>query len=942
MRDDMSQVLVTGDWVCDWNLQQLARSPRGYYEGTDETQMHIRPGGAWYLTHLLQRLLNGEASSRAIAIQALQNPSLIESTRVLERELTATPWLCHAYSLWSFHDRIGAVRSRDLVWRVGQLLGCRRAREAAPFDRELVSAADWLVIDDLNLGFSDLAGAHQDRSRGWNHLLDAVPQHAQVLLKQGIRKAASPLWTRLLTDSRKFSERLTVVVAASALRHRNAALSRALSWDQSLEEIRREFTTGPSSHDLARIQRVVVHFGVAGAAVFESGKFKTLVFLPDELEGAYEEERPGYIFGTASVIAAVFLRHLLSGGDYPRFFALSQALAAQRMAIDIGAGQGRFDVDLAFGEHTLDGSMPSQWPGPCDIIRTPQEGDRRKKPLPISLTAIARFRAAWSQDELPTWTSDGSGVRSELLANVVGGDFESLVNMAQNTVLRGIDAALNSIPKARYGKYVTVDREEIERINEIRRLILNYRKDAADRRPLSIAVFGAPGCGKSFAIKEVSRAIFGKEKEPLEFNLTQIRTAEDLHRAFQQVRDASIRNEIPLVFWDEFDADRLRWLADFLAPMQDAEFFDGSHKHPFGKAIFIFAGGTCSTFEQFKSWPKPCPGAEAADETWSDDFKTLKGPDFISRLRGFVNVKGPNPTNDADQAHLLRRAMILRGELERDYPHLIDPATNRAEVAPEIVLALLRVRRYKHGARSISAILKMSSLAGARFFTISALPARNLLDLHLTDDFEELLSGEAIPRELLEELACASWIGWCEQKLQQGYAYGPQRNDDPSLAPLTHPDLPANPPESGLVDAAGYGAWLQHWNSLPESTRQKNRDPVPQRMLFLREQLCCRPVLRDSADSDAMLDNMPLVNEQLCQAEHYLWLREHLVQGWEQAPHTNDNLRLHTDVGPYQRLTPDKQNLSRSIMGRLLNVFDPSRAEGKYVLCQTNGADAAQ
>ena len=37
-----------------------------------------------------------------------------------------------------------------------------------------------------------------------------------------------------------------------------------------------------------------------------------------------------------------------------------------------------------------------------------------------------------------------------------------------------------------------------------------------------------------------------------------------------------------------------------------------------------------------------------------------KGPDFVSRLSGHIDIIGPNPTDEYDQAYVIRRALILR------------------------------------------------------------------------------------------------------------------------------------------------------------------------------------------------------------------------------------------------------------------------------------------
>ncbi len=67
--------------------------------------------------------------------------------------------------------------------------------------------------------------------------------------------------------------------------------------------------------------------------------------------------------------------------------------------------------------------------------------------------------------------------------------------------------------------------------------------------------------------------------------------------------------------------------------MQDGEFTEGQLHHPIGRAIFVFAGGTCSTIEEFESSSR-------------EMFKDAKGPDFLSRLRGYINILGANPPLD--------------------------------------------------------------------------------------------------------------------------------------------------------------------------------------------------------------------------------------------------------------------------------------------------------
>src|SRR5581483_4690165 len=133
-------------------------------------------------------------------------------------------------------------------------------------------------------------------------------------------------------------------------------------------------------------------------------------------------------------------------------------------------------------------------------------------------------------------------------------------------------------------------------------------------------IFGAPG----------AKAYQGW----MEFNLSQFADSRDLIGAFHQVRDRVLQGYTPVVFWDEFDSREYEWLQYLLAPMQDGRFQEGQITHQLGKCVFIFAGGTAWAFDEFG--PRP----DDADDVRR--FKLAKGPDFKSRLDGYINVLGPN------------------------------------------------------------------------------------------------------------------------------------------------------------------------------------------------------------------------------------------------------------------------------------------------------------
>jgi hypothetical protein len=102
--------------------------------------------------------------------------------------------------------------------------------------------------------------------------------------------------------------------------------------------------------------------------------------------------------------------------------------------------------------------------------------------------------------------------------------------------------------------------------------------------------------------------------------------------AFHQIRDLHLKGKTPLVFCDEFDTPSegkpLGWLRYFLASIQDGQFSDRGRSHPTGGGIYVFAGGTCRSFHQFR-------------HTTTESDRAAKNPDSVSRLRAYIDVKGP-------------------------------------------------------------------------------------------------------------------------------------------------------------------------------------------------------------------------------------------------------------------------------------------------------------
>lgn len=290
-----------------------------------------------------------------------------------------------------------------------------------------------------------------------------------------------------------------------------------------------------------------------------------------------------------------------------------------------------------------------------------------------------------------------------------------------------------SAPIVRFGKgdrrITVIDRREVEEISAIQRLIQRYiHTSKTNNRPLSIAVFGPPGSGKSTAVKSIADAhdadIF---YEKLEFNLSQLTTVEDLRNAFRKInssrREQSNEGKLPLVFFDEFDCKfgqtpdaEFGWLKYFLAPMEDGTFGD----EIVGPAIFVFAGGTSNSFNAF------CPKTNLpTDERWIR-FSLAKGPDWVSRLSGHLNIIGIDPTDSDDSLYLIRRAILIREFLRRN------GSIDKNDVAmvddPKLLHAILHAPSYRYGGRSLRMLISACT-GDDNWIRRSNIPAVHELDM---------------------------------------------------------------------------------------------------------------------------------------------------------------------------------------------------------------------
>ncbi|MFW5838224.1 MAG: AAA family ATPase [Desulfovibrionaceae bacterium] len=686
-------MLVSGDIVRDTNFFQYSVLPISFHYPCGETTHETLFGGAWFLEDMIRRISPAPGVTGPRRLKTVLRHGKPHAVH-------------HSYYIWTMHQADRAGEGDPPVWRISTFLGCQTAPHPC-IPRLPEADLGVLVLDDLSLGFRDDPACWPDCLAG------SGPRPESVVYKATRGFQDAPLFEAMQAMD-GVSDFLTLVLSGHTLEGLGVVVQKSLSWERLVEDVMAGVAA--RSDVLSRCKRVLVHFGPSGAVSLTGGEKPELEFLvyhPELLPGAWQSRHPGLAFGSTSLMAAA-------------------AAAFER-----GGACPELDVLVRRGLH----AMNVNWrcgggadPGRC---RPRQVLDRLSACFgdgtEESVAADATYRSVGPRRVFP----EGAGRRASLLSGILASAGEDILHVGREVVVHGVAVALKDAPKAVHGSHLTVDREEVERINAVGQLFEQYQMNLRDAKPLSIAVFGQPGAGKSFAVKELARSCLDSQRI-LEFNLAQLERESDLAQAFQEARDASVQGQIPLVFWDEFDSSDLRWLRHFLAPMQDGEFYADGKRYPLGRSIFVFAGGTRQSFMAFAE-----RGGE--ERSW---FASRKGPDFVSRLRGYLNVKGSNPRRDENGRAetlsaevIIRRAVLLRSQILQRFPDLQDPKDKSVAIQESVLRAFLLVSRYRHGARSLGALVKMSSLAGATYFDAGRLPPGDLLGLHVpAEEFLALLA----------------------------------------------------------------------------------------------------------------------------------------------------------------------------------------------------------
>ncbi|CAH0024517.1 unnamed protein product, partial [Clonostachys rhizophaga] len=523
-------------------------------------------------------------------------------------------------------------------------------------------------------------------------------------------------------------KRLLVVINVDDLRNNGKTISKHESWEKTAAntmaaKLSEAFSyAAPNKTDNIT---VIIRFGYVGAMVLQGGSNR-LYFCPRRGEGDFLRSHAPY----TSALEAAFLAGLIPVvkdlDSVPDWEIWQKAIKHGFCTARYVAGLG-----LSLTDELL--NYPELEKVCVDLDCKEKVCKKGKK--------VCEAQVQLACSEVPP--SDSPDTWSILARNYADG---KMFDLAKDIVSKGIEDALSSIPRATFGKLVVADRSEIQEFHAITNRVEEYLK-TPEKRPLSIGVFGAPGSGKSFGIKQImKKATHGASGTypELEYNLSQFLDYSNLLVAFQTVRDKTVSGQIPIVYFDEFDTTlngELGWLKFFLAPMQDGTFFDHGYSRPIGRAIFIFIGGTAATFDEFKNdqiqlipggFVRNDPIPEGSSTTVGDEIKAVedakaakaaravKKPDFVSRLHVQLNIRGYNKVDNSDEIYMIRRAIFLQSILKSIGKRITLKRGEGITVSDEALPGLLRDWTYHHGARSLEAIINGGTITQNKLTPLSS------------------------------------------------------------------------------------------------------------------------------------------------------------------------------------------------------------------------------
>ena len=891
----MKKIFIFSDQVLHWNIVPAAKRKNVYSEawGEKSTKRLLEYLKSYFVNAGLE--IDWTLNEIDSGNESTSNSNPSDST------------INHAFATWKQFSE-----GKNKSWRIQDIvhIGQTTQRIANETIGQNINEADLILFQDwgMNIRYFDIPGLAELIWDKWV-IYRAYPPIFEGSLWQGIQKGAG--------------SKNIILLRADDLRELNTSISKGLSWEQTIQDIINEiyFKRNILLHPLRTKEYVIISFGCTGTLLIHNhletaDKNPDIKFFFDSMgvEGYWEKAHPGYLPGDLELLAVLLIKEILYPGiasEIQMDRAIRAHLLSRRALISVGANVSEGSLSL----NSIEPELQKVY-GP----KTTHDFTS------VDLNYLLFQTLYENRQNNSTCTN-----REWSLLGMTKWDLYSL---ARQISLLGPMKALQgwNIPIAKYNFLLTVDRKEIEFLHHLKTLISEYLQNK-NNQPLSIAVFGSPGSGKSFSIKQLAKALDLPDQEikDITFNLSQFNedNPADLYQAFHVVRDISLSGKTPLVFWDEFDSKNLAWLRYFLAPMQDGEFQEGQLAHNIGKSIFVFAGGTCACMEEF--------------EVKAHLAVSEKGPDFLSRVKGFINVMGPNPVisftdksveksdsssefshinsaKNADPEYIIRRSILINSLLQIGYKQLFKNGV--LQIDDGVLNALLLIPKFKHGTRSMETIFKTSQLFNKEKYHRSDLPPESQMNLHVDgQQFYELLSqkpkyydgGEAF-YYLVNEISFDEQV---VQKMAVGihaiytllFSSGKEQN------PLS-------------ITKEEFQRFYEKMKDLPEemphdevSQNYHNARKVPEKLSAVGYMIV---PLETKMAGDSFSDQD---FENFSRLEHIRWVRHHIDAGWSYSPIKQKTNKLHDALVAWDE---EERKHAEAVYGKSY-VEKMGTAEGEFL-----------
>ncbi|KAK6330306.1 hypothetical protein TWF730_004800 [Orbilia blumenaviensis] len=649
-------------------------------------------------------------------------------------------------------------------------------------------------------------------------------------------------------------ERLVVVVSANDLRAEGVQLSHGLSWEKTCEDFVEQLGSIGRLVSLVTCAHLIILFNCDGVIYHRGGHLNQpiLYFDPKCTEEEFLRQNLGDVPGIKEAFIAGMVTHL--GGSVRNL-----------------------------GEAIELGLLSSRRLAASGLVRGPKPTDRPEHLSPYIMSALVTSKTSIFKLLIP---SDVIGSGSDQYWSILDRMVGDPAQVARDIAKTGISSSGSSgIPVAQFGRLVLVDRHEIESFRIVSNVLRDYI-DLPQTKPISIALFGPRGSGRSYAAMEMGTALLnGQKVSHFRMDLTQISNPKDLIPIFHSIRDSNLEGGFPLVYINGFDTpvpgSSLLWLFHLLTPMLHGRFIDNGESRPIGRAVFFLGSINFKTYQKFQN---QVGGG-------SRGLTPPRFEEFLGCLHGYVNMLGPDCVGDHDRLYPVRRAVILRELLEEREPKL--KVDGRISIDESVLDGLLLVPSYRQGIRSLKSIIAMSRLNGARQFERAALPPTNQLDLHVnSDDFLRYLNGNVLPESIREHLAQNIHTAYLRKRFSMGMS------DEDRKRP-------------------GHQPWEQLSEEFRESARA-HADNIPRKLRLVS---CFLAEKQDHMHREPVEGFTMDEIEVLAKNEHDRWNAERLQKQWTKSSKTDPTVRTSSFLVAWDDLAKEWQDVDRVLVAAYPDIL---------------------